>query len=111
MEEKIPVDYFSSRSAYVVPLKGSFEDNSVIYNEIASKTFSSLKGSSLGVKASYDAIKREIENQKNSKKNSSFVFTPVDGLTSSMRTMIDSQISASRNSKLNGNQPYDKGTI
>lgn len=108
IDHHAPIDHFAEKSSYIVPLKNAFDATSVIGQKVDGKDYSTLKDSLLGVKASYDAMKRENELIKANGRTSGFVDTPIDDMTSSIRKMIDSVVSASSNSKNNGGSSYDE---
>ncbi|NQZ65863.1 MAG: P80 family lipoprotein [Mycoplasmatales bacterium] len=101
-----PVDFFSQGSSYIVPIKGSLDADSVIGQKVDNVSYDKLKGSMIGVKASYMAMKNELERIKKYPETASFVETPVDDTVSSIRSKIDSIISASGNSKSYGGSAY-----
>lgn len=102
-----PVDYFAKQSSYIVPLKGYLDDQSTIGKLVSGKSFDELSGPMLGVKASFESIKRELKNVEQNKWLASIVSLPVDDMTGSIRKIIDSNIVASLNSHNNGANSYN----
>ncbi len=110
-EKLIPSDFFAQKSSYIVPLKGAFDNNSTIGKKISNIPYEKLPGSLLGVKASFDAINRELEAVKNHPDTAGIIDLPVDNMSGSIRKVIDSNILASNNSKNNGANSYSSENL
>ncbi|CAM9092261.1 P68 family surface lipoprotein [Mycoplasma todarodis] len=110
-EKMIPSDFFAQKSSYIVPLKGAFDANSTIGKKVSGMDYDKLPGTLLGVKASFDAINREIKAVEQHPETSGVVDLPVDNMSGSIRKVIDSNILASNNSKNNGASSYNEQTL
>ncbi len=106
-----PSDFFAQKSSYIVPLKGALDVNSTIGQKVSSVGYDKLPGTLLGVKASFEAINRELKAVKNNPGISGIIDLPVDNMTGSIRKVIDSNILASNNSKNNGADSYSPETL
>ena len=101
-----PIDHFSKKSSYIVPVKGALDDTSVIGKLVNKSDYAHSSDTVLGVKASFETIKRELKHINDNGNSAGFVQLPVDDMTGGIRKIIDSKIAASGNSKNNGGSSY-----
>ena len=111
IENHKPIDYFAQESSYIVPLKNALDNDSILGTQVSGQDYSSLNGAMIGVKASFETLKRQLQESEAHPNYAKFVELPVDDMTGSIRKIIDSNIAASYNSKTNGGSAYTEQQI